>query len=286
MTHPAQSASWFAIGGSIWTSHYLHRLGLLAAIGVGAWVAPVHADPLDLSRYVLTFEDTFRTLDVSAHGPGTRWIAHTPWGGDFGDARFEDPGASGPFAATPDGLTITAHKDADGKWHSGLLSSRDRDGPQGQGFAQRYGYFEIRTRLPTGAGTWPAFWLIGVDKSVSASEIDVIEYYGKFSDCFHSVTTVWQTGNDRAQNHLTMVPKGSLTDKFNTFGVLIDPRLTHFYLNREEVWNTATPPEYRQPMYMLVDLALGGGWPIADLQSPTVMAIEYIKVWRDLALRD
>ena len=35
---------------------------------------------------------------MSAWGPGTRWIAHTPWHGDFGDAAFSDPLPGFPFA--------------------------------------------------------------------------------------------------------------------------------------------------------------------------------------------
>ena len=224
---------------------------------------------------------------MSAHGPDTPWIAHTPWNGDFGDAAFDDPGPLGPFAASREGLTITARKDAEGKWHSGLLSSMDKDGPDQHGFAQRYGYFEIRTKLPDGPGVWPSFWLIGTHKETSSAEIDVFEYYGQFPAGFHSVEHIWEGGKDRLHlDHVTNVSPGFFTSRFNTFGVLIDPERTRFYLNREEIWDTPTPPEYRQPMYMLVDLALGGGWPIGDLKSPAVMAVDYVKVWKDMTLPD
>ncbi|WP_204271793.1 hypothetical protein, partial [Escherichia coli] len=49
------------------------------------------AEPLDLTGYTLTFAEEFDSLSVSPWGPGSRWIAHTPWNGDFGDARFVDP---------------------------------------------------------------------------------------------------------------------------------------------------------------------------------------------------
>src|SRR5271157_1307387 len=42
-----------------------------------------------------------------------------------------------------------------GKWRSGLLASADA---WNGGFAQMYGYFEARIKLPKGPGTWPAFW--------------------------------------------------------------------------------------------------------------------------------
>ena len=240
------------------------------------------ASSLNLSNFVMTFDERFERLDISATGPGTRWIAHTPWNGDFGDARFDNPGPDGPFAKTSSGLSITARKDAEGHWHSGLICSMDKDGPGQHGFAQRYGYFEMRARLPDGPGVWPAFWLIGVDKTSSASEIDVIEYYGKFPEYYHNVTHVFRNNKDSlARDNLVHVPAGSLTSKFNDFGVLIEPDMTRFYLNREEIWSLPTPPEYRQPMYVLANLALGGGWPLDGLASPAVMQIEHIQVFQD-----
>jgi hypothetical protein len=54
-------------------------------------------DELDLSDFTQTFSEDFDSLDVSAWGPGTRWIAHTPWNGDFGSAAFSDPKPGFPF---------------------------------------------------------------------------------------------------------------------------------------------------------------------------------------------
>jgi glycosyl hydrolase family 16 len=240
---------------------------------------------LDLRGYKLAFEDRFATLDIAAApGTGKRWYNHTPWSGDFGDAVFDPPGPDGPFSRAPHGLDITARRDATGRWRSGLISSRDRDGPEGRGFVQKYGYFEISAKLPSGMGTWPAFWLIGVDKSVTSAEIDVVEYYGGFPAYYHCVAHVWQGGKDvLARNFMIKVPDGSLSDRFNTYGVLIQPKTTTFYLNRRKVAELETPPEYRQPFYLLANLAIGSGWPTKDLTSPQVMQIAYIRTYRPIA---
>lgn len=238
---------------------------------------------LDLSGYALSFDDEFKTFDISAHGPDSVWTAHTPWNGDFGAAAFGDPGPGGPFSLTAQGLAITATHQPDGKWVSGLICSVDKDGPGQHGFSQKYGYFEMKAILPSGPGTWPAFWLIGTDKTQSAAEIDVIEYYGNFPKYFHTTEHVWVNGTNKLlRTKMFEVPAGSLSSGYNKFGVLITPQTTSFYLNRHEYWTTPTPPEYRQPMYILADLALGGGWPIAGLSSPQVMRIAYIKAYRKL----
>ena len=42
----------------------------------------------------------------------------------------------------------------------------------------QYGRFELRARIPTGPGLWPAFWTLGIDKPWPANgEIDIMEYY-------------------------------------------------------------------------------------------------------------
>lgn len=239
------------------------------------------APVLDLAGYRLSFSDDFRALDISAHGPGSVWTAHTPWHGDFGDAAFGDPGPDGPFSLTQGGLAITATQRPDGRWVSGLICSMDKDGPGQHGFAQEYGYFEMEAVLPSGPGTWPAFWLIGTDKRTSSAEIDVIEYYGNFPRYFHTTEHVWVNGdNALLRTKMVEVPEGSLSVGANKFGVLITPETTSFYLNRREYWQTPTPPEYRQPMYILANLALGGGWPIVGLASPQVMRIDYMRVYR------
>ena len=144
----------------------------------------------DLTGYRLVFEEEFTgPLSVSAYGPGTKWIAHTPYGGDFGEAWFTDPTFSpSPFSIKNGILNITAWKDRTNKnhWRSGLLSSVDRSGA---GFAQALGYYEARMQLPTGPGVWPAFWLDGLGSfktpKTKTAEVDILEEYGVDSRIAH-----------------------------------------------------------------------------------------------------
>src|SRR5690606_64601 len=86
----------------------------------------------DLTGYTLTFSEEFDgPLDVSPFGPGTKWIAHTPYGGDFGDAEFVYSPEYNPFSIENGVLAIRAWNN--GKWRSGLLASVDT---QGNGFSQ------------------------------------------------------------------------------------------------------------------------------------------------------
>ncbi len=241
------------------------------------------ADPvrdLDIGGFRQTFAETFEHLDVSSRGPNTKWIAHTPWNGDFGDAAFADPSPGFPFATSSSILRIEARKGPDGRWRSGLIASRDHDGPGDTGFAQRYGYFEIETKLPTGIGVWPAFWLVGIGPAKPRPEIDVFEYYGSAPNSYHANVHVWtDDGANFGDGTTVPMPAGAAFDQFNRFGVLIEADWVTFYFNRHQVWRTPTRPEFRQPMYMLANLALGSGWPIDTVPSPTFMYIKSIAAY-------
>jgi beta-glucanase (GH16 family) len=233
---------------------------------------------LDLSRYEVSFDEPFDTLDVSPWGPGTRWIAHTPWSGDFGAAHFINPRKGEPFKVENGILQIEMRR-KNGKWQSGLLSSGDR---QSRGFLQSGGYFEARAKLPGGPGVWPAFWLgsNGIGGAPNP-EIDVIEYYGASAKSYMATTHIWQHGkNIGGKAQRISVPPGSLQSDFHTYGVSIDPVNVIFYMDRREVAREATKPEYLQPLFLMVNLAAGGGWPTKGMPDPSIMYVDYIRAYR------
>lgn len=240
----------------------------------------IHA-AIDLSRYTRTFSEDFNTLSVSAWGDGhSRWIAHTPWAGDFGDAQFTDPESAFPFTVRNGILRIEARKGTDGKWRSGLLSALD---PKNRGFCQQFGYFEARMKLPPGKGVWPAFWLIGKDKSKGSPEIDVLEYYGHDDGHYVATWHVWksQLGQpNEGDGHTVKVPSGSLTAGFHIYGADITPTDVRIYLDRKEIWSFPAPETYKTCFYPLVNLALGSGWPIKETPNPSYLWVDYIHVYQ------
>jgi len=242
------------------------------------------APSLDLSDFHMTFSEEFDgPLYVSAWGSGTRWIAHTPWAGDFGDARFVDPRSDFPFTVKDGVLRIEARKNEAGKWSSGLLASND---PLGNGFSQQYGYFEMRAKLPPGPGVWPAFWLCssydrkdktaGRDGSV---EIDVLEYYGRTPCSFTATVHIWRPRPHRSKGHTITTKPYEVSNGFHTYGCMIDPQNITMYFDGIEVWQYKTPPEHNKPLMLLLNLALGPGWPIDKTPNPSIMEVDYVRVY-------
>jgi len=225
----------------------------------------------------VTFSEDFRDLDVSARGPGSRWIAHTPWAGDFGDAVFTDPQPGFPFTIKDGVLSIQARKDANARWRSGLLSSTDA---KGNGFSQQYGYFEASMKVPKGPGVWPAFWLVSAPPTGDRVEIDVMEYYGRAPTQFSSACHVWPKDKSRrARSKLVWThTRSPISDRWHTFGVDITPITLEFYFDRRKVQTMQCPPEHNRPLGILANLALGGGWPTDQTPNPSALMLDYIRV--------
>jgi len=258
---------------------------IVLSVGIGTRTFVVRSSaqepmqPLDLSGYRMTFNEDFHNLDVSAWGPGTRWIAHTPWNGDFGDARFADPVPGFPFAVDDGRLRIEARRGDDWKWSAGLLASTDASGA---GFSQQYGYFEMRAKYPPGPGIWGAFWLIGNKVPGGSAEIDVVEYYGQANNSYEAAVHIWPKeglGTTYEAKSRIMADPDSLTSQSHDYGVLVEPDWITFYLDRMSRFKTQTPPEHKQKLFMLLNLALGGGWPIDKTPNPSFMYVDYVRAY-------
>ena len=255
-------------------------LAMFAACG-SPEAAPAGADAAACALTPVLIEDfNDLSIDVNRLGPA-RWTAHTPWHGDFGDARFTDPRADGPFSIKDGMLAIKAWKDPSGLWRSGLIAAADDTGANE---GTRYGYFETRMKFPPGPGAWPAFWLAAAKAAHQKDanvEIDAIEYYGKFTDSYHAHVHIWYA--DRAKSRggakLLDVPAGSLVDDFHTYGVDISPQAIVFFRDGKQVWSQPTPPELDGPLYPLVNLALGSGFPIDQTPDPSVLLVDYVHVY-------
>jgi beta-glucanase (GH16 family) len=240
--------------------------------------------------YKLVFDEEFNgPLDVApwtGWAPGHKWTAHTPYTGDFGAAYFTGPSENAttpdPFNISNGILTIKAYQDPmiNNHWRSGLLSSLASDG---SGFSLALGYWECRMMLPSGLGVWPAFWLDGVagikkNRTVNSPEIDILEAFGVDMTVAHHYVHVWTPKTEDVW-HVSLATIGiNLANSWHVYGCLVNTDYIHFYLDGKEVSKTPTPKEATLPLYVMVDLALGGPFPV-DLPSPTFMQVDYVRAY-------
>jgi beta-glucanase (GH16 family) len=188
-------------------------------------------------------------------------------------------------------LTDKAWLDAANKWHSGNLSSID---PTGAGFSQLYGYFEIRAQMPnSGTGAWPAFWLTGKDsisnKTEKNEEVDIFEWYGTSHNntpgLVQQASHNWNPDGTSSPGGLyspqTKMPDGSQPwAGYHIYGCQIDPVHITWYIDGVATNQVATPTSYMtSPFYIMVDYALGGGWPLTGMVNGSSLNVDWVRVY-------
>ena len=134
---------------------------------------------------------------------------------------------------------------SNGKLNIKVLNRAESDRPYTTGavttqgiFRQQYGYFEIRARIPSGNGFWPAFWLMP-ETGVWSSEIDIAEFRGQLPDSVHYA---FHYGNRlRNENGLTKSLPVDLSQSYNNFAVSWTPERIDYLFNGE-IMHSVTDP--------------------------------------------
>lgn len=149
-------------------------------------------------------------------------------------------------------------------------------------FAQRFGYFEMRARLPAGRGLWPAFWLVSKSPQEHI-EIDVMEAVGW--DTAHVYQSTHIKPSRGKGIHVRVGPSEfDYATQFHSYGVAWTPDDLIFYIDGLETTRTSGAPfRNAPPMYMIANLAVGGDWagtPASDTAFPAVMQIRHIRAYR------
>lgn len=156
----------------------------------------------------------------------------------------------------------------------------------------QYGHFEMRGRIPTDAGMWPAWWTLGVKGEwPSNGEIDIMEYYKNnlLANVACGTSTEWQAKWDSSSTPISSLA----ADWASNFHVwTMDWDETSIVLSVDgKVLNTSalssmlnsdgTSP-FKQKAYLLVNLAIGGqnGGDPSKTTFPQRYEVDYLRVFQ------
>lgn len=193
-------------------------------------------------------------------------------------------------------LTITAKVEAFG---DAPYTSARMQTAQKQQFT--YGKFTMRAKLPYSQAMWPAFWLLGANSNSfnlyggnvtwpGCGEADIMEMIGGLADGSGDYTT-----------HGTLhYYDASMRDPGPSYGYRYSQKLTDDFHLYELIWTphsftwtfdgvafgtkviTADMEEFTKPMFILLNLAIGGawgGWVDASTVFPQSYVIDYVRVY-------
>ncbi|MGE5156110.1 MAG: family 16 glycosylhydrolase, partial [Betaproteobacteria bacterium] len=230
------------------------------------------------------------------------------WGREIGDGTiYGIPGwgndeleyyTDGPANAAMDGsgnLVITT-KAADGtqlcyygpcQYTSARLLTKNR-------FDVAYGRVEARVKVASGAGLWPAFWMLGANIDQvdwpQAGEIDIMENVGRLPNQVFG--TLHGPGYSGGQSYGGSLDLGQpVSEGFHTFAVEWQPDRITWLLDGSPYF-TATPDDpflqgkewvFNHPFYMLLNVAVGGNFGGAvgpDTTFPQRTKVDYVRLYQ------
>jgi beta-glucanase (GH16 family) len=159
----------------------------------------------------------------------------------------------------------------------------------------QYGRFEMRGRIDTRPGLWPAFWTLGVQGEWPANgEIDIMEYYRGML----LANAAWGSGVrykavwDDLKKPITEFNDPQWSQNFHVWRMDWDEQWIRLYvddelLNEVELEGTYNQDAekknpFRQPHYLLLNLAIGGmnGGDPAETTFPSRFEVDYVRVYQ------
>lgn len=145
-----------------------------------------------------------------------------------------------------------------------------------------YGTVEVRFRAPLGAGLWPAIWMLPASQE-SRPEIDIFEAVGqrpwRAGMYFHPA----RGSNEQTSYTHHRLPAGE--DLSDTHSVRLEwssNRLDYFF-NEEKVFEVSGDQVPDEPMYLVINLAVGGSYGGTPDPSafPATFEIDKVRIWSE-----
>lgn len=161
----------------------------------------------------------------------------------------------------------------------------------------QYGMVEVRARIDTAPGMWPAIWTLGESKGWPANgEIDIMEYYLVKGEPTILANAAWAHESKRAAWDEATVPFSQFLEKdpdwakkFHVWKMDWTEEYIRIYLdetllNEVDLSQTLNPDgfnPFHQPHYILLNQAIGsnGGDP-SSTEFPRKYEVDYVRVYQ------
>jgi beta-glucanase (GH16 family) len=193
----------------------------------------------------------------------------------------------------------------DGKGNLVIRAEPDKSAPgsytsariktQGLFAAEPNGRVEARIKVPSGAGIWPAFWMLGSSFTgrnwPACGEIDIMESLGREPSINHGSLHGPGYSGAKPMTSIYTLPDGrKFSDDYHVFAIDWTPTQITFYVDDtayETVHETDIPAGtkwvFNQPFFIILNVAVGGNFGGAlapDLVFPREMLVDYVRVYK------
>jgi beta-glucanase (GH16 family) len=245
-------------------------------------------DPNYIPNLTLVWSDEFDGSSVNSNN----WTFETGSSG-WGNQELQNYTNGNNTEVVDGNLIITAKKINDNTTVGSYTSARMVTIGK-QEFT--YGKMEIRAKLPSGRGVWPAIWMLGSDISSigwpACGEMDIMEYVGYQPDIVHS--TVHTTSGSGGSGSGSSMSLPTCEEEFHVYGLLWTEEKLVFYVDDiDNVVHTYAPAvktaenwPFNKPAFFILNIAVGGTWGglqgIDNSIFPQSMLIDYVRVYQEV----
>ena len=161
----------------------------------------------------------------------------------------------------------------------------------------KFGRFEVKARIKTQAGLWPAIWFLGIDGQwPSNGEIDLMEFYNGqiLANACWGTGKQWRAKWDSSHTPIKTFKDPQWDQQFHLWRMDWDSKAIKLYLddrllNTIDLTKTINPNTehgprnpFHQQHYLLLNLAIGGnsGGDPSKTPFPSLYEIDYVRVYQ------
>jgi len=226
----------------------------------------------------LVWSDEF---NVDGAPDSSKW-GYDIGGGGWGNGELEYYTNSRSNSSVQNGyLKITALKQSisGNAYTSARLISKNK-------FATTYGKVDVRAKLPSSAGTWPAIWMLGSNLDVTpwpaCGEIDIMEQ--KASELNKIYGTIHYPGHSGGNAVGTTTVIANATTDFHIYSLDWSPAFIKIYVDNQLYFSFAnsTSVPFNHDFFFILNLAMGGtfGGNVDANFTTDAMLVDYVRLYK------
>ncbi len=260
-------------------------MSVFAAVSCGTAKKPATEQAQD--GYKLVWSDEFDGTELDM----TKWSMEE---GYIANNELQDYKKSGNHTVSDGTLKIECKMVNDKEEFGSYTSARMNTSKK---FSFTYGKIEARLKMPTGRGTWPAFWLLGESIHEGAGwpacgEVDIMEYLGCNPGEIHG------TLHTKDFNHSIGTSRGDKTmieneEDWHVYGAIWTEDKIQIYVDDKIYFTCDAPAElpnkgawpFDAPHFIILNYAFGGWGAVEGLdntifEKPSIYEVDYVRVYQ------